>query len=67
MKNYKFKFRYASASTRITGEGTVKAISLDAAIDAAKEGVAGDLKTEPGNVGIISMREYKPRKKKAAE
>jgi hypothetical protein len=67
MKDYKFKFRYASASTRISGEGTCKAEDQAAANVAAKNGVAGDLKTSPDNIVIVSMREYKPRKKKVAE
>ena len=65
MKNFKFKFSYVSPGCRMKGDGTCKAEDIDGAFEVAKNGVAGDLKADPANVNIQSMREYKPRKKKA--
>ena len=67
MNNYKFIFQYASDTSRVKGEGTIKAENMDTARDAARTCVAETLNTEPCNVGIISMREYKPRKKKVTK
>lgn len=67
MKNFKFKFSYVSPSCRMSGDGTCKAEDIDQAFDVAKKGVAGDLGADPVNVNILSMREYKPRKKAATK
>ena len=62
--NFKFKFKYITKTLKATGDGTVKAETMDAAIVAASAGVAKDFGGSADNVVITSISKFTPRKKK---
>lgn len=65
LSTYNFKFRYKSAGLDASGNGSVKAESIEDAIDLAELGVAGDFGTTPDKVAIVSIKKVNAKKRRA--
>ena len=64
MKYFSFKFIYKSKSCRATGNGNIKAETLEQAMTDAKNGVASDFGGSVNSVVITSITELKNIKRK---